>query len=388
MKATPNSTTQRSALKRMISNRGKAVQRGRRYAKSDDYELKQFVKFPDLMSDKEFVFPLRVKARRKWVKKKRLPFLEKNESTGTNMHFSFLTGNELLVAFQDIEKFNNKELFDALKAFTRLNQIHEFDWNSHPIFENVLDSIFKRMDSFTWQQYIQIIKELEYLRIEDTEIWLKIAEMFEKMHPRLKGDDFGYVYNFIMKLDYVEESLKQDMTVLLPRELEYMNMSLLIEAFTLVVDHGFLNEYNWEYHFHMNMWKRPHEMNVRDYARAINTMIDIDYFEHIEFYNVEFLPYIGPHIAICDNSKDCLDLREALLRLKGIDKRIEIRSYVKKLEERADYVENKLPLVLGTSFPEFVKKDLKYYEEQEKLRLELERRGRIGTGGEEPDEGN
>lgn len=153
------------------------------------------------------------------------------------------------------------------------------------------------------------------------------------------------------------------MTELLPRELENMEPLTQVEAFELVIDNELLSEYNWHYHFHLNFWKLGNALGVEGYARCITKFVEIDYFEELEFWNVDFLPGIDIALQRSENPEHLNNLVNALVQAHGINNAVEVDSYVKKLQERIDFVEYKLPLIKTGSFIEIVKKDLSYFEQ-------------------------
>lgn len=117
----------------------------------------------------------------------------------------------------------------------------------------------------------------------------------------------------------------------------------------------------------MNFWKLGNALGAEGYARCIKKFIEIDYFEELEFWNVEFLPGIDIALQMSENSTHLTQLKEILIQANAINNAIEVDSYVRKLQERIDFIEFKLPLIKSGTFIEIVKKDLTYFEEQQKL---------------------
>lgn len=187
------------------------------------------------------------------------------------------------------------------------------------------------------------------------------------MMKTLKGNMFGDVYNILMDYKGTPMELKTRMTEVFPREISKMNGKNVSLAFKHIVDNDFLTEYLWEYHFHLYFWKQSHQLDIKDLGIAVSKMIDIEYFEEPGWFNLEFLPVIDDCFMKCDNFGEVIDLIDALTLLHEKMPEVEVDSYIKKLEERAEFVEKRLPFSREGTFANIVRRDLRYFEEKSKL---------------------
>lgn len=360
-------------LKRLISKHEKATtfkfeNKGKQYQKRTI--LKRFD-----YKDKTITFPVTIPLKRINSYAPSRLYLEERPDPKGYIKFANLSGNEILLAMLDAEHFSNHELSDCLDWFSKQNLLKEHNWNDHEIFQHFMDVFFKKMDTLNRDQYYTTLMAINKIRVSDPQIIQKYANDWKKMMPRLKGDKFADVYNILMESKIPSKEFKEEMTAIIPREIELMSPASFTRAFKNIVEHGFLTEYLWEYHFHMAFWKRNDAMAIADIAVAVDKMIEIEYFDEPEFWNVEFLSSIDLNIQKCDNADDIIFLIEGLTNLGARMPEVEVQSFIKKLSERLSFVEHRLPLIQKGTFANIVRNDLKYYEEKRRLELlqEMER---------------
>ena len=316
-------------------------------------------------------FPIHLPiARRRFFRVKRT-HLQKNTRTEKNMSFAGMTGNQILLTLMDFQYLTQVELVEGFKALSNISQSSKIDWNEHEVVLDCLDKIYEIKDSLSFDSYLDLLIAFDKLDIQDQDMYQLFYQLFPKMNGRLKRDNFGKVYNILMKRGSLTDEEKKAYTEILPRELASMKPLTQVQAFELVVDNELLSEYNWHYHFHLNFWKLGNQLEIEGYARTIKKFIEIDYFDQPEFWNVEYLPGLDIAMQKCEDANLIKQLINVLAQAHKINNSIEVYSYIRKLEERANFVEFKLPMIKSGSFLGMVKKDLQYYEQKERLDLEL-----------------
>lgn len=225
---------QTNSLARNISKRRKRLHNWRRNKGNYDanthmysgYQLKKF----DYMSE-DLEFPIKVPIVRKAMFKVKRSNFQKNTPTDPNFRFDGMTGNEILLALMDCKYMNQTELVRGIVALSNIDDALKIDWNDHEIMLDCLDLIFEMKDELTLDSYLDLLKTLTKLKIYDQEIFEMFYELFEKFHPRLKGENFGMCYKIFMDKDYISDENKKWLTDLLPRELEKMEPLTIVTCF-------------------------------------------------------------------------------------------------------------------------------------------------------------
>lgn len=124
------------------------------------------------------------------------------------MDFKGLTGNEIILALMDGENLNQVELVRGIVALSNVDKALEINWNGHEVVLECLDHVFNMKNQLSFDSYLDLIISFDKLNIEDQEIYEMFFELFQKMHGKLKADNFGKVFNILMSKEYISEEAK------------------------------------------------------------------------------------------------------------------------------------------------------------------------------------
>lgn len=284
--------------------------------------------------------------------------------------FQRMSGNELLLNLQNVNSFRNEEVVNFLIHLVRVPGALDVDWNDHELFQGLTNRVTKHFTAFTSDQISEILRHFKRLGIKYEPFWQLIDKRFMAMHPSLKGRNFAAFFLHLMETESTSDELRVELCKLLPRELARFNQDDLAKAFTLVIKYDLLSEHMWHNHFHILFWRRTLWLGIKNLSIVIDGMINIDYLQELEWWNESFLPGIDYYVNTLTDASAAEQLIESLKRLEAAQPAIEVKSYIKKLTERINYLNTQYIVLQNAQFYKMVLADLEYYKQKQLAELE------------------
>lgn len=318
---------------------------------------------------KDLTFPMKVPLKFKTIYSPKKDYLRTPKSQDW-MPFHKMSGNELLLNLQNVDHFRNEEVLDFLNHLIRVPKALEIDWNEHELFQGLINRVTKHFSAFKSEQIAEILRIFKKLKIKDESFWHLIEKRFMALHPSLKGRHFAAFFLHLMEAESTSDELRLELCKLLPRELGRFNQEDLANAFTLVIKHDLLSDHMWHNHFHILFWRRTLWLGLKNIATIIDGMINIDYLQEIEWWNESFLPAIDYYVNDLTDASAATALIDSLNRLEEAQPAIEVKSYIKKLRERTNYLNTQYIVLQNAHFYKMVLSDLEYYKQKQLAELE------------------
>lgn len=358
-----------SGLQRFVSHqKSKAKGDKQKLADPDYYKgVTKLVKYD--YKAKDLVFPINVPLKFKTVYSPKKNYLRTPKGQDF-LPFQRMSGNEILLNMQNLDHFRNEEVMSCLDHLIRVPGATEIDWNNHELFQKLIHRVTKCFSQFKSEQIGEFLRIFKKLGIKHEPFWNLVESRFMEMHPSLKGRHFAAFFLHLMETESVPDSMKVELCKLLPRELGRFNQEDLAKAFTLVIKYDLLSDHLWHNHFHILFWRRTLWLGLKSMAEIIDGMVKIDYLQEVEWWNQSFLPAIDYFVDKLTEPKTADQLIESLKNLEAAQPEIEVKSYIKKLNDRVHYLNTQHVVYQNAQFYKMVLADLEYFKQKQLAELE------------------
>jgi hypothetical protein len=291
-----------------------------------------------------------------------------------HVNYAHLTGNQLLLTLLRYDELSAEELSEMFLSLSRKPESKDLNLEQNDLVKPTIDHFLRTVDGWTMDHVNKTIWAMYEMGFKDERIWKKARFLFNtKIYAFEDISSTHFAHMFIIFWDlYKADMTTEEREMLidqLPRYLKKMNPSNIIKMFEIVVDNGIITnrqDYLYDRHFFMMLWKTPSIFGVNGFRRALALLKRLNVVtEDRPFVVDELLPTIKKLLPECTDNQELNRLIDEVEDLTnyGVDSKV-AEDYSKMIFQRLTYVETKLKLLNQTEFIEIVKADLREYREK------------------------
>lgn len=149
------------------------------------------------------------------------------------------------------------------------------------------------------------------------------------MH-KFTAKGFGYTYISFLQSDKVSKEFKEKLSLRLPIHLHKLSPLMMTKCFEVTVENELMSEHLFDNHFYV-LFRNRVQWFAECYPSIINNLVQLEYFDDPEFWNIVFLPAIKKI-----NFKNDSALTELIVALNNLNEKapvIKVSEYIKYLED-------------------------------------------------------